>query len=165
MKNKKLKTITYQSEDMKEIKTLIIITLIIVTVAIGLYFLTENILNRNDEPESPREVAISYTNTIIGAIFDKPYDEYFVFAFSSEDDMADFYEALFRNYETREDALKIYRVDLNDGFSRHVLSEESNPRPTNASEVRINEVALIRFRDGRVRSFYETREDIENALN
>ena len=165
MKKQKLKTINYGNEDVKEIKTLIIITAIIVAIAVGLYFFTERVLQNQNNDAEPRVVNISYTNTIIGAIFDKPYDEYFVFAFSSEDDRANLFNSLFSNYEREEDGLKIYRVDLNDGFNAHVLSEESNPRPRNAREVQINEFALMRIRNGQVRAFYETVEDIENALS
>ena len=166
MKSQKLKTINYQNEDLKEIKTLFIITIIIIAIAVGLYFLTERVLeNRNNAQEETIPVAISYTNTIIGAIFDKPYDEYLVFAYSSEDDRVNLFNSLFRNYQGLEEGIQIYRVDLNDGFSSHALNEESNPNPTNASEVRINEFALIHFRNGRVRSFYETVEEIENALS
>ena len=165
MKSKKLKSVNYQSEDMKEVKTLVILTLIIILVAIGLYFLTDRVLSNQttDRPEPP-PAPISYTNTIVGRIFDKPYNEYFVFLYSSEDDRAGFFSGLFRNFNAEEDAIKIYYVDLNDGFNNHVLAEESNPRPRNVSEVQISDYALMRFRNGRVVAFYESVEDIENAL-
>ena len=166
MKNNRLKTINYQSEDMKEIKTLIIITVIVVLIAVGLYFFTDRILQNQtrDIPEPP-PAPISYTNTIVGRIFDKPYNEYYVFLFSSADDRAPLFSGLLRNFDRDEDALKIYFVNLNIGFNDYVLNEESNPRPTNAEEVQINEFALMRFRNGRVVAFYETVEDIENALS
>ena len=166
MKSKKLKTVNYQNEDMKEIKTLVIITLIVILVAIGLYFLTDRVLkNRTNEIPTPFPSPISYTNTIVGRIFDKPYDEYYVFLFSSENDRAALFSGLLRNFDREEEAIKIYFVDLNIGFNDHVLNEESNPNPTTVDEIKINEYALMRIRNGRVVAFHETVEAIENALS
>ena len=104
MKNKKLKPIKYQNEDVNEIKTLIIITLIVILVAIGLYFLTDRILqNRTRDIPVPPTPPISYTNTVVGRIFDKPYDEYFVFLFSSQDDRASLFNGLLRNFDHDDD--------------------------------------------------------------
>jgi len=166
MKSKKLKTVNYQNEDMKEIKTLIIITIVVILVAIGLYFLTDRILqNRTRDLPVPPPSPISYTNTIVGRIFDKPYEDYYVFLFSSADDRAPLFNGLLRNFDQEEEAIKIYFVDLSIGFNDHVLSEESNPNPRNAGEVQINEYALMRIRDGRVVAFHDTVEAIENALS
>jgi hypothetical protein len=162
---KRLRSLNRNNEDMSEVKTLVILTLIIVALAAGLYFLTDRILENNEPGEPELSTRINYSTTIIGEMFSRPEREYFVLAYSSDSNLADFYHSLFANFERVEDNIKIYYIDLAMGFNSHVLSEESNPRPRNASEVKINEVALFRIRDGRVVSFYETLMDIRKALD
>ena len=46
MKKKKLKSINYESNDTKEIKSLIIITIVVIAIAVGLFFLTNYLNNK-----------------------------------------------------------------------------------------------------------------------
>ena len=48
MKQKRLKTQRYDSEDTKEIRNLIIIAVILIALAVGLYFLTDTILSKKN---------------------------------------------------------------------------------------------------------------------
>ena len=138
---------------------------IIVIIAVGLYFLTESMLDKSDPEPSVTDPKISANTTIIGQMFDKPEDEYFVLAYDSNSNLASFYNFLFMNFEDEEDNIKIYFVDLGMGFNSFALAEESNPKPRNAEEVKINEVALFRIKKGKVIDFFETAEDIRNALS
>ena len=162
---KKRMSIKYKNEDVGEIKTLIIITLIIVVLAAGLYFVTEFAVNRRNTEETLPEPDISFVDTIIGDMFDKPFDEYYVFAFSVRHPSANRFFNLMTRYEQTEDAKWVYFADLNLVFNNFALAEESNPRPTHPTEVRVNEVGLFHIRDGKVHRFYETIEEIEKALS
>ena len=53
---------------------------------------------------------------------------------------------------------------MNDKFNSAYLSETSNNKPTESSEVKINESALILIKDGKVEKYYESLEDYKNAL-
>ena len=53
---------------------------------------------------------------------------------------------------------------MNDKFNSAYLSETSNKKPTESSEVKINESALILIKDGKVEKYYESLEDYKNAL-
>ena len=165
MTKKKRMSIKYSNEDMGEIKTLIIITIIIVVFAVGLFFITEFVMNRRDRNETGEEPKISYVDTIIGDMFDKPFDEYYVFAFSVRDARAQRFFNIMTNYEKKEDSKWVYFADLNLVFNQFAVSEESNPKPTHPTEVRINEVGLFHIRDGKVVNFFEKIEDIEKALS
>ena len=68
------------------------------------------------------------------------------------------------SYKDKDDALKVYYVDMNDKFNSAYLSETSNKKPTESSEVKINESALILIKDGKVEKYYESLEDYKNAL-
>ena len=70
MKKKKIKQISYESEDTKEIKSLIIITLIIVVLGIGLYFLTDKVATKNNLTN----VEFNYEECLIENMFTRPYE-------------------------------------------------------------------------------------------
>ena len=162
MKNKK--TITSVSEDTKEIKTLIIITLIIIVVSIGLYFLTDT-LNNKKNADDATEAVINYTEITVGTMFTRPYEEYYVFAYQNDDDNAYTFDNLFVKYEEKEEHKKIYYVDLSKKFNDFVLSDKANKKPTKSTEVKIKDYALILIKDGKVSKYYEKISEIEKALS
>ena len=160
MKSKKLKSINYESNDTKEIKSLIIITVVVVVIAGGLFFLTNYLNNK----KTSSNTKIDYDTCIVGNMFNRPYNEYYVFLYSSTDKNASTYKGLITSYKDKDDALKIYYVDMNDKFNSAYLSEASNKKPTDVNEVKIKESALILIKDGKVERYYESLEDYKNTL-
>ena len=141
MKNKKLKSINYESEDTKEIKNLIFIIIGITIIAVGLYYLTARKLNKTTSEE-----------------FD------YKFLYSTADNNASTYKSLINTYSQKEDALKIYSVDLNANLDNKYLSEISNSNPTNPDEVKIKDSALVLIKDGKVSAYYEKLSDYQEVL-
>lgn len=160
MINKKNNT----SKDTNEIKTLIIITLIIIVVSVGLYFLTDKNLSKNNTGEIP-DATISYSEILIGTMFSRPYEEYYVFIYSNEDKEVNKLDDLFTKYDEKEEAKKIYYVDLDNEFNKYVISDKSNQKPANPAEVKIKDRALVLIKDGKVSKYYETVKEIEKALS
>ncbi len=162
MKKKQNNTL---NEETKEIKTLIIITVIIIVISVGLYFLTEKSLNKQNNSGELPEGVISYSEIMVGTMFDRPYKEYYVFLYSNEDEEVYKLDSLYTNYEEKENSKKIYFIDIDNGFNEFIKSDKANKKPTNASEVKINNRALILIKDGKVSKYYETLEEIEKVLN
>ena len=165
MKKNKGTSIKYKNEDIGEIKTLFLITGIIVLIAVGLYFITNLVAERKNKAEELPEPEISYVDVVLGEMFDKPMDEYYVFAFSVLDSKANKFFNLMSNYEKTDDPTWVYFADLNLIFNRFASSEESNPKPTHPTEIRINEVALFHIKGGKVHKFYEDITEIEKVLS
>lgn len=163
MKQKKLKNGGYVNEDTKEIRNLIIITVVVIALALGLYFLTDKVLNKDTTSDTNADV--DYTTCLIGNMFNRPYDEYYVFAFSSEDENASKYSSLISTYEKKDKALKIYKIDLDNNFNKSAVSETSNKKPTSASDVKIKNSALIHIKNGKVVNYYESSSDYEKVLS
>lgn len=161
--NKKLKATQYVNEDTKEIRSLIFIILGILVVLVGLYYLTTYSLNKNKETTT--DVEFDYSVATVGTMFNRPYDEYYVFLYKSNSDEAVQYSALVTNYSTKEDALKVYTVDLSKNLDDQYLSETSNHNPTNPSEVKIKDSALILIKNGKVSKYYETIGEYEKVFN
>lgn len=166
MKNKKLKQTKRLSEDANEIRNLIIITIIIVLFTAGLYFLTDaSLAKKKNQNEEVSVAEISYDEITIGMMFSRPYNEYYIFAFKSDDKSANQYETLVSNYKSNEDAKKIYSIDLNLKFNSFVLSETVNKAPEKATDVKIKDKALFLIKNGKVLKYYETTSEIEKALS
>ena len=161
MKSKKIKNTKYESEDTKEIKSLIFIVLGIVIIIAGLYFLTARSLNK----KSSNNVEFDYTTCTIGTMFNRPYKEYYVFLYSSDNENASKFKSLTSTYSKKEDSLKIYTVDLSSNLDNKYLSEESNNNPANPSEVKIKDSALILIKNGKVSKYYEKESDYEEVLS
>lgn len=164
MKNKKIRHIKETNDDTKEVKTLLIITLIIIVVAVGLYFLADSSLSKK-KSEERTEATINYSEIMIGTMFSRPYSEYYVFAYKNDDENASKFDNLYTKYDDKEDNPKIYFIDLANSFNESVLSDVSNKKPVKAEDVKIKNYALILVKNGKVAKYYETVEEIEKALS
>ena len=163
MKQKRLKTQRYDSEDTKEIRNLIIIAVILIALAVGLYFLTDTILSKKNKDTST--VEFDYTECTVGTMFNRPYDEYYVFLYDSTSSSASQYQSLISNYEKKDNNKKIYFVDLSTKFNSPYVSDKSNKKPTKASEVQVKDSALVLIKNGKVSTYYESVTDYEKVLN
>lgn len=163
--NKKVKQIKVTNEETKEVKTLIIITLVIIVISVGLYFLTDTSLNKKKTSEERPEATISYSEIIIGTMFSRPYSEYYVLAYKDDNENAKELDSLFTKYEENKDSLKIYYIDLANKFNESALSDKSNKNPEKATDVKIKDQALILIKNGKVSKYYEKISDIKKALS
>ena len=163
MKNKKIKSVKYESEDMKEIKNLIFIILGILVVIVGLYFLTSHTLNKKDN--NTEEAAFNYDVATVGTMFNRPYDEYYVFLYKADDENANQYKSLVSSYISKDNALKVYTVDLSMNKDDEYLSDKSNHNPSKPSEVKIKDSALILIKNGKVSKYYESISEYEKVFN
>lgn len=161
MKNKKFKQNNNQNEDTQEIKTLLIITAVIIVVSLGLYLLTESQLKKEPEKVIP-EATISTSEIMLGTMFTRPYNEYYVFIYGDAESTT--LDKLFTDYEDKEDSKKIYYVNIDDNFNKYAKSDKSNKKPTSAQDLKIDTRALILIKDGKVSKYYETIEEIEKVL-
>lgn len=163
MKQNRIKKQKYVSEDAKQISNLMYIILGIMVIIAGLYFLTSKSLD-NKNNNSASEVEFDYSTCTVGTMFNRPYEEYYVFLYESTNENANQYRSLTSSYEAKDSALKIYTVDLSSNLDNKYLKDISNSNPTNSSEVSIKESALILIKNGKVTKYYETTADYEKVL-
>ena len=98
-------------------------------------------------------------------MFNRPYDEYYVFLYDLTSSSASQYQSLISNYEKKDNAKKIYFVDLSTKFNSPYVSDKSNKKPTKASEVQVKDSALVLIKNGKVSKYYESVTDYEKVLN
>ena len=166
MKKEKDKKIRIDNGDTKEIRNLIIITLVILAIATLLYILTEKVVDKKvNTTTTTAKVEINYDICTVGTMFNRPYDEYYVFLYDSTSENSDQYNSLLNTYKSKTSALKIYYVDLSKKFNSTYVADTSNKNPSSPSEVKIKSSALILIKNGKVSKYYETVANYEKVLN
>ena len=117
-----------------DIKKFLIILTILIVVVVGLYFLSNAIVNKRDNKESNvnTNITISYDTLNVGMIFNRPYDEYYVIAYDSTIDDAIVCSTLITNYTKKENS----KVRLKRAL---IIKTSLGKYEPNASEFRFNQ--------------------------
>jgi len=165
VKNKnKLKKQKYVSEDVNQVKNLIILLIIVVLVCLGVYFLTEKLIKNETTKENITEEAkINYDIASIGTMFNRPEEEYFVLLYSSENDGSD-YNSILAKYRSSDNYIKTYYIDLDKKINNKALGETLNESPKTSEEVNVKGATLYKIKNGKVTKCYSTLETITDAL-
>ena len=90
---------------------------------------------------------------------------YLVVYYDKSSDDADEVMSAIYTYEASPEPLTVYTVDLSNALNKGVVTEDnSNKKPSKASELAIKGVTLIRFRDGEVREYIEGKDSVIDYL-
>lgn len=165
LKNKnRIKQQKVESEDVVKVKNLIILLVIVVLVCLGVYFLTNTIINKDKKEDTKvAEVEFDYNIATIGTMFNRPEKEYFVLLYSTENEAKD-YESTLATYRSSDNYIKTYFVDLDKKINKSALSDKLNKKPTNSNEVSVKGATLYKIKNGKVTKCYSTLETITDAL-
>jgi len=165
VKNKnKLKQQKIVSEDMLQVKNLIILLFIVIIICLGIYFLTEKLIQNENKTEEPKqEVSIDYDIATIGTMFNRPESEYFVLLYSSEENGND-YDTILNQYRSSDNYIKTYYIDLDKKINNSVLADKLIEKPKDSKEVNVTGPTLYKIKEGKVVKCYSTLETIKDAL-
>ena len=163
LKNKKI-----MSEEQQEIFRFLSLLVIVVLFIVGVYFATR-IFVKKDIATNNEETAvtnINYNKVVFGTMFDKDLEEYYVYAFDSENTKANYYGSLADKYSSNENSLNIYHIDLNDSMNRQFVSKDkkTNPDAKTVEELKVGEVTLIKIANGEIVKYLENVDDIKKEL-
>ncbi len=164
VKNSKMKQKKVINKDITKVRNLLILLLIVVLLCIGLYFITDSLLSKdNSESINEPAVKIDYDIATIGTMFNRPENVYYVLIYSSNND-GNNYDSILSNYRNSDNYIKTYFIDLDIKFNSGVLKESLNKNPKNSSEVSITGPTLYKIENGNVTKCYSTLEDISKIL-
>lgn len=169
-KTKNKSVINYKTEEQKEIIRLFVIIFVIIVLVVGIYFLTRIFVTKdlkNDKTEETPVASINYDVTIIGELFNRPYTEYYALVYDSTSVSANKYQAVYSSYATKEekDKTKLYYIDLSNVMNESYYSEEeSNPKATNLSELKLGDFTLIKIKKGKIVKYLEDYDAIRTEL-
>ena len=147
-----------------EIKRVIIISLVILIVLVGIYFLTEVILNKeDDDSDKVTENAIQYEEILAGESFNQSEDKYYVIYYDSTDEYSSI-SSLISSYQMNDKEVKLYSVDLSNGMNKSYVTD-GNVVTTNASSLRVKANTLLEFTSKKVTDVITDNDEIIDILN
>ena len=153
-----------------EIRHFFIILFIVLIIAVGLYFISKAVVDKrkaNNNETNTVKGQIDYDIVSVGTILNRPYNDYYVLVYDSEDTNALYYSNLYSKYASKEDSLKIYYCDLNNILNKDYVSEdgEGNPYARSTEDFSFGKITLLRIINGYVYSYMDDLEEIANVLN
>lgn len=162
--SKKLKQTKFENEDVAQIRNLIIIFVIVILICVGVYFLTDNMIKReNINNATTQEVEIDYDIATVGTMFNRVEEEYYVLMYSSENDSK--LDSVLNKYRSSDDYIKTYFIDLDKKVNSTVLGDKLVKEPKNSKEVKVTGATLYKIKNGTVVKCYSGIEEITNVLS
>ena len=162
--SKKLKQAKFENEDVAQIRNLIIIFVIVVLVCVGIYFLTDTMIKReNNSNTTSQEVEIDYDIATIGTMFNRIEEEYYVLMYSSKNDSK--LDTVLNKYRSSDDYIKTYFIDLDKKVNSSILGDKLVKEPKNSKEVKVKGATLYKIKNGSVVKCYDGIEKITNVLS
>ena len=167
--NKKtIKEKKYISEEQEAIIRFVKILLGVIIFIILIYFATRLFVQK-DLVNSKKETAVTevnYSKMVFGTMLNRPYDEYYVFAYSSEDVKANLYSSYAEQYSGNKDSSYVYYVDLEDSLNKDLVSVDgnTNPKAKSVSELKVGSLTLIKVENEKIVKYLEKEKDIKNEF-
>lgn len=169
---KKNKIVKYETEEQKEVKKFIFVLLGLILIVVGVYFftrafVTKDLFNEKSSEVTYTEGVINYDVAIVGNMLNRPYDEYYLIAFDSEDTKVNYYNTIVSNYFNKKDSIKIYHIDLaNELNKKYVATEDEavTKKFESIDKLKLGEVTLIKVKNGKVAKFLTSIEKIKEEL-
>lgn len=165
IKQNKEELIKQTSDETDQVKLFIFILIGVAFVSVLLYFLSSKYLVKdgvNDKNETPAEETIAYNNVNAGTFFNRPDDEYYVFAFDPSSLQASYYSALLNKFDTKKRAM--YFMNLALEVNKAYVKETSNSKATKPSELALKSPTLILVKGGKITEYLENLEEIEKEI-
>ena len=168
-KVKKIKKERYVSETEEEVRRLIIILIVITLFVVGMYFVSKRIVdkrNTNTNTTQDTEASISYDVISVGTLLNRPYTEYYVLAYDSEDEDAMYYSSLLSNYKSKKEKEKIYFLDLGNALNKSYKSDSitGNASAKSIEDLSFGNITLLKIKKGAIVSYIEDLSKIESEL-
>lgn len=169
LKKQNKKGISLFSTDNEMVK-LIFLILIVAIIFVVFYVITLFVTKdkdkvNNNSNEQSYEATIQYDKILAGNILEQKDNEYYILAYFPDDKYVDLYMSYLSYYEmTVEGAVPYYTVDLSDVFNNQFVHDESNLNVTDSKDFKFSQTALLRIKDGKIISTYETKDVITSKF-
>lgn len=151
--------------NVKELLTFIIIILVVLVLFYGLTMLITNKKNSNDYIEnnnSESDTKIDYEKILAQNALSQKENSYYVFAYTNSDENVTTYNNDLISYKNKENALKVYYVELDNAFNKNNYAGESNFED---GKVIFKATTLLKVENGVLVEKYESKDEINSALS
>ena len=145
------------TEEKNQIKSLIIITIVLVVIIGLIYLLSALFVTKeldwfeNDE----KETETLATNTILASeIFKQTEEEYYVYFYDYNDEDDEIASAV----SNKLSSAKVYKVDTGSALNNKYVSEESNKNAKKLEELKVKASTVIKISGEQIVAYYENDE-------
>ena len=130
-----------------------------------MYFLTTRILEKDKEDikEEKYNAVIQYDKILAGESFNMEREEYLVIYYDATDEFEDLSSSV-SAYQSKEDAIKLYSVDLGDFMNKKYITD-GDIITSSPSELRVRNNTMLRFKAGEVTEVFDNKEKIKEYLS
>lgn len=153
-------------ETNNELVNLIKIVVIVCVVLLAFYFITV-LVNKKTKgsafSDDDSVAVIQYDKIIVGEILNRPASNYLVLVESENDVNSNLYQSYLSIYSGKENALKVYNVDLSEVFNLNYVGDETI-LDNGIQNYKFSDTTLIKVSDGNISESYIGTEAIENYL-
>ncbi len=149
----------------------IVITLLVVVAVIAIFYLVTLLINNskrklNTTEKKTEEIKIQYQEILANDTFVMPPKEYYVLFYDFDGANAVYYDYLYTQYKGSKESTPIYKVDLGSGFNKKFVSDKTNSKAKDASQLKVKDATLILIKNGKNVSYTEGGiQNISNSLN
>lgn len=166
--NMKKKKINHKNniETNNELINLIKIVVIVCVILLAFYFITLLVNKKtkgsvfgNDDSVA----VIQYDKIIVGEILNRPDNNYLVLVKKENDVNSNLYQSYLSIYSGKENALKVYNVDLSEVFNSNYVGDETI-LDKGIQNYKFSDTTIIKVDDGSISESYVGAEAIENYL-
>lgn len=160
-RNKVKQEVTVKDQVKSFLINLVSVLLFIGAVYLGILGLSAlGVFDAGYTKPTKEATSISYEYILIGTVFDRAEDEYFVIFDDFEKNLNSNLSELAENKK-----LPVYKVDMSKGENASYLSDKSNPNAKSVDELMINDVTLIRVKKGKIIKYITGVDNIEAYLS
>jgi hypothetical protein len=149
-------------------KSIIIMVIIMIIVFVSFYFITIKVLeNREDQStvEDNTTVTEEYQSEkiLFGQMLTRKENEYYVYAYDQKSKFYDLYEQYLKDYSSKDGALTVYRIDLNDGMNKSYVGDQTSIKDT-LEGMQVSDITLFKIKDGKIDKYFTSSNDIAQEL-
>ncbi len=160
------KKVTYQTEEQKELIHFAIILAVVVGLIVVVYGFSKIFMKVEVDDYAYQTGEVRSDVAIVGTMLTRKDSEYYVLAYDPDSDYASAYN-IYASYYTnnQKDAKNIYYLDLNNIMNKdYYVQENSNPKATKISELKMLDGTLIKVKNGKISKYLEGLEAISKEL-
>lgn len=149
-----------------ELVNLIKIIIVVCVILLAFYFITVLVSKKTkgsafDNDDSV--AVIQYDKIIVGEILNRPESSYLVMVEKKDDVNSNLYQSYLSIYSGKENALRVYNVDLGEVFNLDYVGDETILNE-GIQNYKFSDTTLIKINDGNILETYVGLEAIENYL-
>lgn len=167
--NNKIKEQKGYTNDEYSLKNMIIILLILSVIFVVFYFITVKFAHPKKVDEVTTPAQIDSNKITLGNLLDRPENEYYVLVtkeslYDSSANYTKIYDNYINDYQKDENALKIYRVNLDDALNKKYVSDKLNITD-DLSTLTLNDEVLFKINNKKIEKYYVGNSKIVDKLS